>query len=121
MDYCRLAYLNGKLERIYQKNPKMPKINVHAFRHTHASLLLAAGASIKDVQVRLGHSDIQTTMSIYTHVTDEVKEKTAAMFQEYMKFWLGVFKGYSIPNLGMKKPSLLNKSKEGKPLVYKVY
>ncbi|CAM3933261.1 site-specific integrase [Mesobacillus zeae] len=86
MDYCRLAYLNEKLERIYQKNPELPQINVHAFRHTHASLLFAAGASIKDVQARLGHTDIQTTMDIYTHVTDEAKEKTAEMFQKYMKF-----------------------------------
>jgi len=86
MDYCRLAYLNEKLDRIYQKNPVLPKINVHAFRHTHASLLFAAGASIKDVQARLGHTDIQTTMDIYTHVTDEAKEKTAKMFQKYMTF-----------------------------------
>lgn len=86
MDYCRLAYLNEKLEQIYLKNPKLPQINVHAFRHTHASLLFAAGASIKDVQARLGHTDIQTTMDIYTHVTNEAKEKTAEMFQEYMKF-----------------------------------
>jgi len=86
MDYCRLAYLNEKLERIYKKNPELPKINVHAFRHTHASLLFAAGASIKDVQARLGHTDIQTTMDIYTHVTDEAKEKTAEMFQKYMSF-----------------------------------
>jgi integrase len=86
MDYCRLAYLNEKLERIYLNNPELPQINVHAFRHTHSSLLFAAGASIKDVQARLGHTDIQTTMDIYTHVTDEAKEKTAEMFQKYMKF-----------------------------------
>ncbi|WP_230199492.1 tyrosine-type recombinase/integrase [Bacillus testis] len=81
-----MACLNEKLERIYIKNPGLPQINVHAFRHTHASLLFAAGASIKDVQARLGHTDIQTTMDIYTHVTDEAKEKTAEMFQKYMKF-----------------------------------
>ncbi|KZZ85531.1 site-specific integrase [Bacillus sp. SJS] len=86
MDYCRLAFLNEKLESIYQKNPDLPQINVHAFRHTHASLLFAAGASIKDVQAQLGHTDIKTTMDIYTHVTEEAKEKTAEMFQKYMKF-----------------------------------
>jgi integrase len=53
-----------------QKNPELLQFNVHAFRHTHDSLLFAAGASIKDVQARLGHADIQTTMDIYTHVTD---------------------------------------------------
>ncbi|WP_232713569.1 hypothetical protein [Bacillus xiapuensis] len=87
MDYCRLAYLNEKLDRIYQKNPELTQINVHAFWHTHASLLFAAGATtIKDVQAPLRHTDIQTTMDIYTHVIDEAKEKTAEMFQKYMKF-----------------------------------
>ncbi|GAA0418858.1 hypothetical protein GCM10008934_07080 [Virgibacillus salarius] len=84
MDYCRLAYLNEKLKRIYQKNPELPQIKIHAFRQTHASLLFAAGASIKDVQSRIGHTDIKTTMDIYTHVTDEAKEKTAKRFQKYM-------------------------------------
>ncbi|MEK4197938.1 tyrosine-type recombinase/integrase [Cytobacillus sp. FSL K6-0265] len=65
MDYCRLAYLNEKLERIYPKNPELPQINIQAFRHTHASLLFAAGASIKDVQTQLGHTNIQTTMDIH--------------------------------------------------------
>lgn len=27
------------------------------------------GALIKDVQIRLGHTDIQTTMNIYAHIT----------------------------------------------------
>ncbi|MEF2293267.1 tyrosine-type recombinase/integrase, partial [Virgibacillus dokdonensis] len=66
---------NDKLERIYQKNPELPQLKVHEFRHTHASLLFAARASIKDVQSRLGHTDIQTTMDIYTHVTDAMKRK----------------------------------------------
>ncbi|MCD8502135.1 MAG: site-specific integrase [Bacillaceae bacterium] len=85
MDYCRLAYLNEQLNRIYKNNKHLPRITIHGFRHTHASLLFAAGASIKEVQDRLGHSDIKTTMNIYTHVTNEAKEKTADLFQEYMK------------------------------------
>lgn len=85
-NYCRLAYLNDQLERIYSTHEKLTKITVHGFRHTHASLLFEAGASLKDVQARLGHTDIQTTMNIYTHVTNEAKEKTAEMFQKYMSF-----------------------------------
>ncbi|WP_017729564.1 tyrosine-type recombinase/integrase [Halalkalibacterium ligniniphilum] len=62
-----ICYLNEKLERIYLKNPELPQINVHVFRHTHASLLLVTGASIKDVQARLGHTDIQTNRVIPIH------------------------------------------------------
>jgi integrase len=35
---------------------------------------------------KLGHTDIQTTMAIYAHMTDEAKEKTAEMFHKYMTF-----------------------------------
>lgn len=65
---------------------KMKRISTHGFRHTHASLLFEAGASIKDVQYRLGHSDIQTTMDIYTHVTKQAKEQLAEKFNNYINF-----------------------------------
>ena len=57
----------------------------HAFRHTHCSLLFEAGASIKEVQDRLGHADIKTTMNIYAHVTEEKKEETALKFAQYLE------------------------------------
>ncbi|MGE6602704.1 tyrosine-type recombinase/integrase [Lysinibacillus fusiformis] len=43
----------------------------HGLRHTHCSLLFEAGASIKEVLERLGHTDVKTIMDIYTHVTQK--------------------------------------------------
>ncbi|WP_062349876.1 tyrosine-type recombinase/integrase [Bacillus kwashiorkori] len=80
----RLAYPNDKLNIVIEKH-KLHKISIHGLRHTHASLLFEAGASIKEVQERLGHSDIQMTMNIYTHVTDHVKEQTAQKFEKYIE------------------------------------
>lgn len=80
----RLAYLNEKLNSLIKRHSLHP-ITIHGLRHTHASLLFEAGASIKEVQERLGHSDIQMTMNIYTHVTDTVKEQTAQKFQRYIE------------------------------------
>ncbi|MGM0877580.1 MAG: tyrosine-type recombinase/integrase [Bacillota bacterium] len=80
----RLAYLNEQLDIVIKKH-NLHRITIHGFRHTHASLLFEAGASIKEVQERLGHSDIQMTMNIYTHVTDTLKEQTAAKFQKYIE------------------------------------
>lgn len=60
------------------------KITTHGLRHTHCSLLFEAGASIKEVQDRLGHNDIQTTMNIYTHVTEKAKETTVEKFAAYL-------------------------------------
>jgi len=59
-------------------------ITPHGFRHTHCSLLFEAGATIKEVQDRLGHSDVQTTMNIYAHVTEKKKEETAQKFASYI-------------------------------------
>lgn len=64
----------------------LPMMNIHGFRHTHCSLLFEAGVPMKDVKERLGHSDIQTTMNIYTHVTKESKNKSAQMFAKYVNF-----------------------------------
>lgn len=80
----RLAYLNEKLNILIKKH-NLHRITIHGLRHTHASLLFEAGASIKEVQERLGHSDIQMTMNIYTHVTDYMKEQTAEKFQRYIE------------------------------------
>lgn len=74
---------NSFLNQIIRKYPEFT-ISPHAFRHTHASLLFEAGASIKQVQERLGHSSINTTLEIYTHVTKETEKETADKFLNYM-------------------------------------
>lgn len=57
----------------------------HSLRHTHATLLLEAGATPKEVQVRLGHSKIETTMNTYVHLTDRKKRETAQLFDSIAK------------------------------------
>lgn len=83
-----------ELQRELQKTKKelLPHITVHGFRHTHASILFEAASNIKDVhaiikevQARLGHKDIKTTMNIYTHVTRGVKEQTGNLFQKFLE------------------------------------
>lgn len=67
------------------KKHNLKKIKIHGFRHTHASLLFESGATIKAVQYRLGHSNIKTTMDIYTHVTKLQKENIGNDFAKYME------------------------------------
>ena len=59
--------------------------SMHTFRHTHATMLLQAGVNMKDVQTRLGHSDISTTMNIYVQSTTESKKKVVEILDEYLK------------------------------------
>lgn len=58
------------------KAGNLPHITLHGFRHTHATLLFSAGASVKEVQTRLGHSKAQTTLDIYTHLTKQDQKET---------------------------------------------
>jgi integrase len=46
-------------------------LHPHLFRHTHATIYYQKTKDIKQVQERLGHSQIQTTMNLYLHPSDE--------------------------------------------------
>ena len=46
-------------------------IDRHSIRHTYATLLFDAGVDIKTSQTILGHSNMQTTYDIYTHVSED--------------------------------------------------
>lgn len=49
----------------------LPKVTWHGFRHLHATLLSEAGESVKTAQSLLGHSDLGTTLNVYTHPVAE--------------------------------------------------
>ena len=61
-------------------------ITTHGFRHTHATLLFASGMDIKQVQARLGHSNVQTTLNIYTHAIQDKQDKIGDEFAKYINF-----------------------------------
>ena len=57
----------------------------HSLRHTHATLLIQNGANIKDVQTRLGHASIETTLDTYTHPTENSSKNTVNLFEQISK------------------------------------
>ncbi|MEC2310575.1 site-specific integrase [Bacillus atrophaeus] len=74
-----------RLQRLMKHMDVDKHITPHSFRHTHTSLLIEAGAGVKEIQERLGHSDINTTMNIYAHMTKNIEEKTSHKFSELTK------------------------------------
>lgn len=56
--------------------------NYHSLRHTHATTLIENGANIKDVQERLGHCNIETTLNTYTHNTDYLRNQSVEIFEK---------------------------------------
>jgi len=71
--------------RTHFKRANVPNIGFHGFRHIHASLLLNSGIPYKDLQHRLGHSQLSMTMDIYSHLSKENAKKTVSFFEEAMK------------------------------------
>lgn len=60
-------------------------ITIHGFRHTHATLLLEAGVEPKTISERLGHSSIQITLDLYSHVTEQMEKKVPDIFAKVME------------------------------------
>ena len=63
---------------IVLNNNNMKKIRFHDLRHSCASVLLANGVSLKEIQEWLGHSNFATTANIYAHLDKSTKERSAA-------------------------------------------
>lgn len=82
--YMCLSKPNQYLDRFIKRN-NLKDISPHSFRHTHCSLLFEAGWSIKEVQDRLGHEDIKTTMDVYAHVTKNRKKESIREFTNFME------------------------------------
>ena len=66
--------------RSIQRTLDNPTIRLHDLRHTHASLTLAEGVSMKVVQERLGHASAETTAQLYAHVLPGMQEEAAQIF-----------------------------------------
>jgi len=66
------------------KEANLPRITIHGFRHTHATMLLESGSTIKDVQIRLGHARIQITMDLYIHITKKRTHETVQQLVDYL-------------------------------------
>ncbi len=61
----------------FLKNNNLRHIGLHALRHTHASMLAYLGTDKMQVSMRLGHSQLSTTLNIYTHMFENADKNIA--------------------------------------------
>ena len=78
--YAYACLLRKRLQGHF-KAASVPDISFHGFRHTHATIMLYAGIEAKDLQYRLGHSNISMTLNTYVHATKEGAKKAVSIFE----------------------------------------
>ena len=69
-----LHYVNRTIKKLSFPKP----VSTHTFRHTHISILAESNVPLKAIMERVGHNEPRTTLAIYTHVTDEMKQEVNA-------------------------------------------
>ena len=74
-------FVTGHFGQLLKKH-NLKKIRFHDLRHSCASVLLAQGVPMKQIQEWLGHSDMSTTMNIYAHSTREAKRASARLLDK---------------------------------------
>lgn len=84
-EYLNYNDIYRRSERL-AKRADLPSIGTHGWRHSYASMLFQAGVSPKEAQAALGHSSIEMTMNIYTHLGQEDKKQTADKLAKYANF-----------------------------------
>lgn len=67
-----------------RKKCEIDPITVHGLRHTHCTLLIESGASLKEVQDRMGHEDESMVLKVYLHINEEKKTEVGTNFANHI-------------------------------------
>jgi integrase len=68
---------------------KLPKVTLHALRHTHVSQLIASGLDVVTVSRRIGHSNPTVTLAVYAHLFGNTDERAADVVETALADVLG--------------------------------
>ena len=68
--------------RFFAEQAGLPRIRIHDFRHSHASLLANEGINIQEIARRLGHSKIEITWNTYSHLYPREEERAVSVLNK---------------------------------------
>jgi integrase len=77
-------YLTKYFSKVLSKN-ELPQIRFHDLRHMHATLSINNGGNITAIAKRMGHSQISTTLDVYTHAIESADKGTADILESVFK------------------------------------
>lgn len=75
-------YLNEWWKRYQREKGLVPVINFHGLRHTFCTLLAREGTPLKTAAKLIGHSKVDTTAKIYTHVDEQAKKDAIDLLEK---------------------------------------
>ena len=68
--------LGDRMRKIMRYIDIKKKLTPHSFRHSHISMMTESGIDLPTIMQRVGHEDPDTTLKVYTHVTEKMKVKS---------------------------------------------
>ena len=79
-------YWHNKIHKMVNKQQScFYETPMHDLRHTFAVISLQNGDDFKTLQENLGHSSATTTLNVYAHVSEKMKEESARRQQAYIE------------------------------------
>lgn len=85
-----LNFRYGKTtEKRERHNPRgqimsIEPFTMHSLRHTFCTIMYEAGIDVLTAKEQMGHSDVKTTLSIYTHLDKKYKKKNVDKMNVYL-------------------------------------
>lgn len=86
--YCQIERSFGKIPKSFTTPSGIPKMierfTAHQLRHTYCTMLYMAGVDILTASKLMGHSSIQITLEIYTHLDEKHKKLNISKFNDFI-------------------------------------
>jgi integrase len=77
--------IENRMRRLLKYAGLDTELTPHSLRHTHTSLLAAAGIPLHEIMERLGHKDDEVTRHVYLHVTKDRKKEAPLGISEILR------------------------------------
>lgn len=77
------SYLQREIKK-YSEISGVKRIRIHDLKHSYASMLIELGVPPLEIQERLGHEDIQTTLNTYSHLYPNKQFETTEKLEKFI-------------------------------------